>query len=137
MRIEPYLNLDGRCDEAIAFYTQALGARTEMLMRFSESPDPLPPGMVPPGMEQKVMHASLRIGDTAVMLSDGSCRGQADVRGITLSIATTDLAAAARMFAALADGGAVQMPLGKTFWSPAFGMVQDRFGVSWMVNGEA
>jgi PhnB protein len=137
MRIEPYLNLDGRCDEAIAFYTQALGARTERLMRFSDSPDPLPPGMVPPGMEHKVMHASLRIGDTAVMLSDGSCRGETDLHGITLSIATTDLAAATRMFAALADGGQVQMPLGKTFWSPAFGMVQDRFGVSWMLNGEA
>ena len=137
MPIRPYLDFDGRAEEAIAFYQRALGATLNFLMRHGESPEPPPPGMLPPGMEQKVMHASLRIGDTAVMLSDGSCRGEADVRGITLSIATTDLAAAARMFAALADGGAVQMPLDKTFWSPAFGMVQDRFGVSWMINGEA
>lgn len=137
MRIEPYLNLDGRSEEAITFYRQALGAELQMLMRFKDSPEPPPPGMVPPGSDDKVMHAALRIGATTLMLSDGACRGSADIRGITLSLATGDLAAAARWFQALADGGEVQMPLGRTFWSPAFGMVKDRFGVAWMINGEA
>lgn len=138
MRIEPYLNFDGRAEEAIAFYRKALGAETEMLMRMKESPEPPPPGMVPPGAEDKVMHAALRIGATRLMLSDGPCRGTPIFQGVTLSLATSDLAAAARWFDALAaDGGEVQMPLAKTFWAPAFGMVKDRFGVSWMINGEA
>jgi len=138
MRIEPYLNFDGRAEEAINFYRKALGAETEMLMRFKDSPEPPPPGMVPPGMDNKVMHAALRIGATRVMVSDGGCSNAAGFQGVTLSIASTDLAAATRWFNALAaDGGEVQMPLEKTFWSPAFGMVKDRFGVSWMINGEA
>ena len=137
MRIEPYLNLCGRCDEAIAFYRQALGAEVAMLIRFDEAPDPPPPGVLVPGWEHKVMHASLQIGGATLMASDGTGRETPGFVGVTLSIATTDLAAAARMFDALADGGEVQMPLGKTFWSPAFGMVKDRFGVAWMLNGEA
>ncbi|MFY9510666.1 MAG: VOC family protein [Rubrivivax sp.] len=137
MRIEPYLNMDGCAEEAIDFYRQALGAEVEMLMRMKDSPEPPPPGMVPPGTDNKVMHASLRIGQTRLMLSDGPCSGKAEFRGVTLSLASTDLAAAKRWFDALAAGGEVQMPLEKTFWSPAFGMVKDRFGVSWMINGEA
>jgi PhnB protein len=94
--------------------------------------------MVPPGMGDKVMHASLRVGATRLMVSDGGCSNASSFQGVTLSIATSDLAAATRWFNALAaDGGEVQMPLEKTFWAPAFGMVKDRFGVSWMINGEA
>ena len=133
MQVQPYLFFDGRCEEAIEFYKGALGAEVEMLMRFQDSPDPPPPGMVPPGSENKVMHTCFRIGDTAVMASDGRCQGQPSFQGFSLSLTAADEAAADRLFAALAEGGQVQMPLGKTFFSPRFGMVADRFGVSWMV----
>lgn len=132
MTIQPYLFFDGRCEEAIEFYRKALGAQVEMLMRYKESPEPPPPGMVPPGSENKVMHASLRIGDSVVMASD-DCAGHPQFQGFSLSITVPDAATADRVFNALADGGQVQMPLGKTFFSPRFGMVADRFGVGWMV----
>jgi len=134
MKVEPYLFFDGRCEEAVEFYRRRLGAEVTMLMRYKESPDAPPPGMVPPGSENKVMHASLRIGDTTVMASDGKCSEQPSFRGFSLSITVPDVTAADRLFSALADGGQVQMPLTKTFWSPRFGMVADRFGVGWMVN---
>jgi len=130
MRVEPYLFFEGRCEEALAFYRQALGAEITMLMRFKESPDP---GMCRPGTEDKVMHASFRIGDTTMMASDGRCEEPSAFRGFALSISLTDEAEAERYFAALSDGGQVQMPLTKTFFSPRFGMVADRFGVSWMI----
>jgi PhnB protein len=134
MQIQPYLFFGGRCEEAVEFYRKALGAKVEMLMRFKDSPDPVPPGMIPPGSENKVMHASLSIGDTTVMVSDGDCSGKPGFQGFSLSIAAASLAEADRLFAALADGGKVQMPLTKTFWSPRFGMLTDRFGVGWMIN---
>jgi PhnB protein len=133
MRVEPYLFFDGRCEEAIEFYRQALGAEVTMLMRYKESPEPTPPGMIPPGSENKVMHSNLRIGETMVMASDGNCQGKPSFQGFSLSVTAPNEAEAKRMFAALADGGQVQMPLGKTFFSPCFGMVADRFGVSWMI----
>ncbi len=131
--IQPYLFYGGRCEEAIAFYRQTLGAQVEMLMRHSESPDPHPPGMLAPGFEQKVMHATIRIGGAVLMLSDG-CDGQSRFDGFRLSLALATEAEAQRAFAGLAEGGQVQLPLGKTFWSPCFGMVTDRFGVGWMVS---
>src|SRR5205823_2797518 len=103
-------------------------------MRFKDTPEPQPPGMISPGAEDKVMHASFRIGDTTLMASDGRCLGKTGFQGFSLSIAVSDESEAERLFAALADGGEVQMPLAKTFWSPRFGMVTDRFGVSWMIN---
>jgi PhnB protein len=133
MPIEPYLFFNGRCEEAVEFYKKALGAEVLMLMRFKESPEPLQPGM-PPGSENKIMHVSLRIGDATVMASDGGCTGQTTFQGFSLSLTVANEADADRKFAALAEGGQVQMPLGKTFWSPRFGMVADRFGVTWMVN---
>lgn len=133
MQVQPYLFFDGRCEEAIEFYRKAIGAEVQTLMRFKDSPDPLPPGMVPPGCENKVMHASMRVGNTDVMASDGNCGGKAAFQGFSLSIDASDEATADRLFNALADGGKVQMPMGKTFFSPRFGMVQDRFGVGWMV----
>jgi len=133
MRIEPYLFFDGRCEEAIEFYRRTLGAEVTMLMRFRDAPDPPPPGMIAPGSEDKIMHASLRIGETNVMASDGRCMGTPSFQGVSLSLTVADEAEAERVFAALADGGQVQMPLGKTFFSPCFGMVADRFGVGWMV----
>jgi PhnB protein len=132
MVVQAYLFFDGRCEEAIAFYQRALGAELTMLMRFKDSPEPSP-GMVPAGAENKVMHAALRIGDTTVMASDGRCLGNPSFQGFALSVTAANEAQADRTFAALADGGQVQMPLGKTFFSPRFGMLTDRFGVSWMV----
>jgi PhnB protein len=134
MKIEAYLNFDGRCEEAIEFYTRAVGARVEMLMRNSDSPETPPPGMMPAGTENKVMHASLIIGESRLMASDGYCKGEAAFKGFSLSITAADVAEAKRYFDALADGGRIDMPLAKTFWSPAFGMLVDRFGVCWMVN---
>lgn len=133
MQVQPYLFFDGRAEEAIEFYKSRLGAKVEMLMRFKDSPEPPQPGMVPPGSDNKVMHACLRIGDTAVMGSDGNCAGKPSFQGFSLSLNAKDEAEAKRLFAALGDGGQVQMPLAKTFFSPSFGMVADRFGVSWMV----
>ncbi len=133
MQVEPYLFFEGRCEEAIEFYRKALGAEVKFLMRYKDSPEPPPPGAVPPGAENKVMHANLRIGETMVMASDGRCAGGASFQGFSLSLTVSDDAAAERVFAALGDGGKVQMPLTKTFFSSRFGMVADRFGVSWMV----
>lgn len=133
MLIQPYLFFDGRAEEAAEFYRSKLGAEVTMLMRYKESPDPVPSDMVAPGSEEKVMHMSLRIGDTTVMASDGGCGGHASFQGFALTLTVADEAEAERMFAALSDGGTVQMPLGKTFFSPRFGMVADRFGVAWMV----
>jgi len=134
MQVQPYLFFNGRCEEALEFYKKSLGAKVEMLMRNKESPEPPPPGMLPPGSENKVMHASFRIGDTVVMASDGRCSGQPSFQGFSLSIDATDTASAKRIFDALVDGGSAQMPLTKTFWSPCFGMLTDRFGVAWMVG---
>ena len=133
MRVEPYLFFEGRCEEAIEFYRKALGAEVTALIRYKESPEPPPPGKVPPGSENKVLHSNLRIGETMVMASDGFCGGKPSFQGFSLSVTAPSEAEARRMFNALADGGQVQMPLGKTFFSPCFGMVADRFGVSWMI----
>ena len=130
MQVQPYLFFEGRCEEAIEFYRKALGAKVEMLMHYKDNPEPMP-GKAPPG--DKVMHSSFRIGDTTVMGSDGNCTGKPSFQGFSLSLTARDEPEAKRLFAALSDGGKVQMPLGKTFFSPAFGMVADRFGVAWMV----
>ena len=137
MQIQPYLFFNGRCEEAIEFYRKALGAEVEMMMRFKENPDPMPPSMLAPGFENKVMHASIRIGDAVIMASDGMAAGETSFKGFSLSIDAPDAAGVDRLFTALAEGGSVTMPAGKTFWSPWFGMVTDRFGVGWMVGVNA
>ena len=134
MQIQPYLFFNGRCEEAIEFYRRTLGAEMTMLMRFKDSPEPPPPGMLPPGFENNVMHANLRIGDATVMASDGTCSVESAFQGFSLSVTVASVEMADRLFQALADGGQVQMPLNTTFWSPRFGMVTDRFGVAWMVH---
>lgn len=134
MQVQPYLFFEGRGEEALAFYVRALNAHVLMLMRNHEAPDPPPPGMLPAGSEGKVMHASFKVGNTEVMLSDGMCSGKPKFSGFSLSIAADDEAAARRMFDALAEEGKITMPIGKTFWSPCFGMVTDRYGVGWMVT---
>jgi PhnB protein len=129
MQVQPYLFFHGRCEEAVEFYRKALGAEAIELMRFKDSPNPAPPGYA-----NKIMHGTFRVGDTTVLVSDGSGEGSAGFQGFALAIMVPNEAAADRVFAALAERGQVGMPLGKTFWSPRFGMVTDRFGVSWMVN---
>ena len=133
MAIEPYLFFNGRCEDAIEFYKKALGAEVLMLMRYKDSPEPPPPGMVPPNWDNKIMHASLRIGNATVMTSDGCSEGTS-FQGFSLSLSVANEAEAEHAFTALSDGGQVRMPLTKTFWSPCFGMLADRFGVGWMVG---
>ena len=130
MQVQPYLFFDGTCEQAVEFYRKAIDAQVDMLMRWKDNPDP---GMCPPGMEEKIIHTSFRVGDTMVMASDGPDTKPKDFRGFSLSLSVADEAEADKRFAALAEGGSVQMRLEKTFFSPRFGMLTDRFGVSWMV----
>jgi len=133
MRVEPYLFFNGRCDEAIALYQGAFGASLLARMLYKEAPD-TPPVPLPPGWGDKVLHASLRIGETTVMASDGLTTDPPRFEGFSLSVEMPDEQAARRAFDALAPDGQVQMPIGPTFFSPCFGMVVDRFGVSWMIT---
>lgn len=130
--VKPYLFFGGRCEEALEFYRTALGAEINAVMRFRDSPEPLPPGMVPPGFENKVMHACFHVGGSNVMASDG-CNPGSGFAGFSLALSVATDAQAERAFVALTDGGHVKMPLAKTFWSSSYGMVTDRFGISWMV----
>jgi PhnB protein len=131
--VQPYLFFGGRCEEALQFYGTAVGAEVQMMMHYKDSPEP-PPAPMPDCFEEKVMHASFRIGGSDLMASDGMCDGTSNFDGFSLSIVAPDEAAAERLFDALAEGGLVTMPLEKTFWAPKFGMLTDRFGVGWMVS---
>jgi PhnB protein len=131
MQVQPYLFFEGRCEEALQYYSRHLGAKVEMLMRYKDSPEPPPPGMNTPA--DKVMHASVRIGDTVLLASDGHCSGKPQFGGFSLSLTASDDAEAKRIFNALADGGEVRMPLSSTFFASSFGMLTDRYGVAWMV----
>ena len=133
MQIQPYLFFEGRCEEALEFYRAALGAEVTTLMRFKDSPEPQSPDMCPPGSGEKVMHSSFRIGETTLMASDGRAQGKPVFQGISLSLSVPTDADAQRLFSALSEGGEVRMPLAKTFYASSFGMVADRFGVSWMI----
>jgi len=130
MKVAPYLFFDGRAEEAIEFYGRVLGAKVERMMRFKDNPSP---GMNPPGAENKVMHASIHIGDSILLLSDGKCTGKPEFRGFAVTLYVANDAEAEGKFKALSDGGRVEMPLNKTFFASRFGMVADRFGVVWMV----
>jgi PhnB protein len=130
MNVEPYLFFDGRCEQALEFYRKSLGAKVEALIRYKENPEPK---HNPPDSDEKVMHALFRIGDTKVMASDGNCQGKPSFQGFSLTLNAADAAEAKQRFEALAEGGQVQMPLNETFFARSFGMVADRFGVSWMV----
>ena len=134
MQVQAYLSFGGRCEEALAFYKQAIGAEVTMMMRWKESPEPAM--KAPPGREEKIMHAAFKVGETTLMADDGMGPEKAEFKGFTLSINVPDDAEAKRVFAALGDGGSVQMPLMKTFWTSSWGMLTDKFGVPWMVNVE-
>jgi PhnB protein len=135
MQVQPYLMFNGRCEEAIEFYQKALDAKVEMVMRFKDAPE----GHCAPGMEDKVMHSAFRIGDTLVMATDHTMRpgDKPEFKGISLTLNPGTETEAERLFSALADGGQVHQPLVKTFFSPKFGVLADKFGVSWMVVVEA
>ena len=134
MQVESYLFFNGNCADAIAFYEKALGAKTVFKLTFKESPEPPPPGMIPDGWGDKIMHASFTVGDTMIMASDSCGPDEAGFKGFSLSLNLKSEEDADRCYAALSEGGTVTMPLGKTFWSPRFGMLTDRFGIGWMVN---
>ena len=136
MQVQPYLFFEGRCEEALNFYRSAVGAKLNGLMHYKDNPDlqasgGCPDGSAPP--PDKVMHASFSIGDTTLMASDGMASGKAEFKGMALTLTADSDAQAQRLFDALAAGGKVQMPLTKTFYASSFGMLADRFGVSWMV----
>jgi PhnB protein len=130
--VQPYLFFDGKCEEAIEFYKNALGATVNMLMRFKDSPEPPPPGCGPSDAS-KVMHAQFQIGETVIMASDGRATGNPKFEGFALSLSLPTPAEMDKAFAALSNGGKVEMPPAKTFFSAKFGMVEDKFGVFWMV----
>lgn len=138
MQVETYLFFEGRCEEALEFYKHELGAEVTSLMRYKEAPKP-PEGaqpadcMLPPNSDEKIMHSSFRIGQTALMASDGRCSGKTSFTGFSVAITVTNNAEAERLFAALSKGGQVQMPMAETFYATRFGMVADKFGLSWMV----
>ena len=133
MQVQPYVFFEGRCEEALMFYRDVLGAEITQLMRYSDSPAPPPPGMLPPGSENRIMHASMRIGDSTVMVSDGGCSGTTGFNGFSLALNAANDAEAERLFAALAEGGQIRMPMAPTFFSSRFGMLADRYGLGWMV----
>jgi PhnB protein len=138
MRVEPYLNFDGRCEEAIEFYKKEIGAKVNMLMRHKDNPEPPTKDCgMPPGIENKIMHASLTIGDSIVMLSDGHAKNQPKFEGVSLAMAVANDADAKKLFDGLSKGGKVTMPLGKTFFSSSFGMLADKFGIAWMIMVQA
>ncbi|WP_250474039.1 VOC family protein [Caballeronia sp. GAFFF1] len=143
MTVQPYLFFEGRCEEAVSFYREHLGAQVLMTMRYRDNPDAGKQGgseaasgcSMPPGSEDKIMHTAFTIGDSTVMASDGMCSGKPNFQGVSLSLTADDEQQAEKYFNALAKGGQVQMPMTQTFFAKRFGMVQDMFGVSWMVLG--
>lgn len=135
MKVQAYVTFGGRCEEALEFYKKAVGAEVKDLLRWKDSPDAAM--QPPPGYEEKVMNASFRIGDTELMADDGMGAKEVEFKGMTLALSVADDAEAKRVFTALCEGGSVQMPLAKTFWTSSFGMLTDKFGVPWMVNVDA
>lgn len=136
MLVQPYLYFDGRCEEALAFYTKAVGATVDGVMRFKEAPAASTEhcqGAMPPGAGDKIMHASFKIGGSTIMASDGMCQNKPKFEGVSLALIVRTVEEAERCWAALLEGGTVQMPIGETFFSPRFGMLADRFGVSWSI----
>ena len=136
MNVQPYLFFDGKCEEALEFYNSAIGAKVDMLMRFSEAPEKPPEGTMPTASENKIMHAAFKVGDTQIMASDGHCAGKPSFQGFGLTLNAANDAEAATLFDAVGKGGQVQQPLTRTFFASSFGMVTDRFGVMWMVIAE-
>ena len=133
--IEPYLFFNGHCEEALAFYGTTLGAEVTFMMRYSDNPEATQPGMLASGFEDKIMHATFTIAGNTLMASD-NCDENTSFSGFKLSLSLPTQAETERAFNLLAEGGSIEMPLAKTFWSPSFGMLRDRFGLGWMISIE-
>ncbi|MFL9983084.1 VOC family protein [Paraburkholderia sediminicola] len=135
MYVQPYVFFNGRCEEALKYYTEKLGAEVLLLMRYKDAPpNPDPENQPRPGLEEKIMHATIKLGSTNWMASDGHCDPAATFSGFSLSLTADNAELGEKYFNALADGGSVTMPWQATFWSKGFGMVVDRFGLAWMVT---
>ena len=133
MEVQAYLVFDGRCEEALEFYKKAIGAEVVRVMRNKDNPEPAPPGTLPPGSENKIMHSTFRVGETTIMASDGYAQGNPRFEGFSLSLSAANDAETERLFKALAEGGQVRVPLAKSFFASKFGMLADKFGVGWIV----
>jgi len=133
MQLNAYLTFNGNCAAALKFYEQHLGANIEMKMTFGESPAA---EQAPAGWRDKVMHARLAIGESILMASDAPPDRYNEPKGFSVSLSVKSPAEAERIFAGLAEGGTVQMPLQQTFWAARFGTLVDKFGIPWMVNCE-
>jgi len=134
MYVQPYVFFNGRCEEALNYYSEKLGAQVIFKMHFRDAP-PDPNNPPRPELADKIMHANVQLGTTFWMASDGACDPAAgSFNGFSLSLTVEDSAIAEKSFNALADGGQVVMPFQKTFWSDGFGVVEDRFGLKWMVT---
>jgi PhnB protein len=138
MRVQPYLSFEGRAEEALDFYAKAVGAEVGMKMRYKDAPpmegmskEGCAEGAAPPS--EKIMHSEFTIGESKIMASDGYCSGKTNFAGVSLAIQAKDDAEAKRIFDGLAAGGQVHQPLIKTFFATSFGMLADKFGVSWMI----
>ncbi len=130
---QPYLFFRGRCAEAIDYYKQTLGAEEVVVMRFKDAPEKPSAGKMPEGMDDRIMHAGLRIAGAELMMSDGMRSGPTDFGCVGVSLSVSSEAEVKRVVNALAKDGKVEMPPTKTFFSPCFGGVVDKFGVNWMV----
>jgi len=127
-----YLFFSGQCEQALEFYKEHLGAKVGMIMRFNESPDPLPEGMLKEGFERKIMHSEFTIGSTRILASDG-CNDKEKFDGFRIALSAHNKETAEHLFEALSQGGRVDMPLGPTFFSPLYGQVTDQFGLGWII----
>lgn len=137
-KIEPYLFFNGHCEEALNFYREKLNAEITYMIRFKEMPEEAKQNApCAEGMDDKIMHANFRIGDNHLMASDGCCdKDKTEFSGFSLSIAADTQEEGQKYMETLAEGGTVVMPYAATFWAKGFGMVQDKFGVLWMVSAE-
>ncbi len=131
-KLEPYLFANGRADDMLAYYKDALAAEVVMRLTYAEGPQSDYP--LPQGWQSKVMHSALKVGGLQLMISDGDSDTPANFDGFRLSLTSDDEAALRRSFDALSAGGSVQMPLAETPWSKLFGMLTDKFGIGWMVS---
>lgn len=133
MRVEPYLYFNGRCEEALEFYRNAIGATTRVVSRFKDNPALAAPA----GSEDSILHAELKIGDSTILASDGQGTGPFEFRGFSLSITASTEAEAEKLFANLSNEGSIQVPLSATPFASRFGMLRDRYGVHWIVLSPA
>jgi PhnB protein len=130
MKLQPYLHFDGDCREAFTFYQSVLGGELRTMLTYGEGP----PELAGPEWRDKILHATLLTGEQELLGSDPAPGRYQPPAGFDVTIAQVDIDEGKRIFAALAQGGAVTMPMQETFWTTGFGMLTDRFGVRWMIN---